>query len=276
MRVVLFIIRAGKEAAKDDLFAMAGQLTYKMLLAFFPFLIFLISLMGFINMDGQLWLNEMRYILPGGAVGILDVFYDEVIKTRSVGVLSTSLLVSLYNASSGFKVVVRCVNLTYGYKNCRNFLVTQFISIILVFMFALSLTSMLLMMIFNDKISAFVLRLVPEAELVKGIFTVLGFIASTGILLITTMMIYKLSNCRKTRLSHVLPGAVVTVAMWIISSKVFNIYVNNFSRLSYIYGSIAGVFILIMWLNLISTSLLLGSEINSMLDVRADMPIAPG
>ena len=269
MRLILFVARIVKEAVKDDLFAMAGQLTYKMLLAFFPFLIFLISLLGFVNIDRHYWLNELFSVMPDGTVSILNDFYNEVMNTRSVGVLSTSLLVSVYNASSGFFVVIRCVNLTYGYKSSRNVVVNHLISIILVIMFAVSLTSMLLLMVFNDKIFEFFTQFIPSTPLLKQLSSFLGSLVSAGILLITTMMIYKLSNSSKPRLIHVMPGACVTVILWIISSKVFNIYVNNFSRLSYIYGSIAGVFILIMWLNLISTSLLLGSEINSLLDKNA-------
>jgi len=269
MRLILFVARIGKEAVKDDLFAMAGQLTYKMMLAFFPFLIFLISLLGFVNLDRHYWINELFSVMPDATVSVLNVFYNEVLNTRSVGVLSTSLLLSIYNASSGFFVVIRCVNLTYGYRSSRNFFVNQLISILLVFMFALSLTSMLLLMVFNDKIFEFIIQFIPSTPLLKHLSTFIGSLISAGILLITTMMIYKLSNSKKTRLKHVMPGAIATVTLWITSSKIFNIYVNNFSRLSYIYGSIAGVFILIMWLNLISTSLLLGSEINSMLDKTA-------
>ena len=269
MRFILFIVRIGKEAVKDDLFAMAGQLTYKMLMAFFPFLIFLISLLGFVNLDRHYWVSELFSVMPGGTVSILNDFYNEVISVRSVGVLSASLLISLYNASSGFFVVIRCINLTYGYKSSRNYFINQLISIVLVFMFALSLTSMLLLMVFNDSIYNLITQFIYPTAMLKQLSTFVGSLISGGILLITTMMIYKLANCKKPKLKNVMPGAVVTVGLWIISSKVFNIYVNNFSRLSYIYGSIAGVFILIMWLNLISTSLLLGSEINALLDESA-------
>jgi len=269
MRFFLFIIKIGKEAAKDDLFAMAGQLTYKMLLSFFPFLIFLMSLLGFMNIEASYWMDVLSTALPLEAARLLDVFFFEVINTSNVAVLSTSLIVSLYNASSGFFVVIRCVNLTYGYKNCRNFFVTYLISFALVIMFSLSLTSMLLLMIFNDKIILFIAELMPAALFVKPLYALVGFIITAGVLLITTMMIYKLSNCKKPRLLSVMPGAIAAVAMWIIASKAFNLYINNFARYSRVYGSIAGVFILIMWLNIISTALLLGSEVNSMLDKTA-------
>ncbi|MDR1559652.1 MAG: YihY/virulence factor BrkB family protein [Clostridiales bacterium] len=270
MRLILFIVRIAKEASKDDLFAMAGQLTYKMLVAFFPFLIFLISLLGFANLDARYWMQTLSDAMPAEAGRLLEVFFDEIINTPSVGVLSTSLLVSLYNASSGFFVVIRCVNQTYGYKNCRNFFLNQLISIALVIMFAMSLTSMLLLLIFNDRIFAFAESLMPTAPYVGPMFELIGFLICAGVLLFTTMMIYKLSNCRNPRLLSVMPGAIVTVLLWVVSSELFNIYINNFARYSKVYGSIAGVFILIMWLNIISTSLLLGSEINSMLDKNAE------
>jgi len=245
---------------------MAGQLTYKMLLAFFPFLIFLISLLGFMNLDERYWMQMLAAALPGEAGNLLDVFFYEVINTRNVGVLSTSLLISLYNASSGFFVVIRCINHTYGQKNCRNFIANQLISFTLVIMFALSLASMLMLLIFNDSIIAVLTDFFPTVPFVGQLFAFVGFLITTGILLITTMMIYKLSNCKKPRLLSLMPGALATVALWVVSSKAFNLYVNNFARYSKVYGSIAGVFILIMWLNIISTALLLGSEINSLLD----------
>jgi len=269
MRLILFIIRIGKEAVKDDLFAMAGQLTYKMLLAFFPFLIFLISLLGFVNLDTHYWMQILSEAMPMETGRLLDVFFAEIINTRNLGVLSTSLLITLYNASSGFFVVIRCVNHIYGQKNCRNFFVNQLISITLVIMFALSLMSMLLLMIFKDNIFAFAAELMPTSPFVYQLFTITGFLITAGVLLITTMLIYKLASCKKQRLIGVMPGAIVTVALWIISSEAFNVYLNNFARYSMVYGSIAGVFILIMWLNIISTSLLLGSEINFLLDKSA-------
>jgi len=266
MRLLLFIIRVFKESAKDDLFAMAGQLTYKMLLAFFPFLIFLIALMGFMDLDEAYWMQMLSAALPDQTGSMLEAFFDEVIHTRSFGILSASLLIAFYHATSGFFVVMRCVNLTYGQKNSRNFFVNHLISSVLVLMFSISLISMLVLMIFNDMIYELVIQLVPTLPFIQQLFAFVGILIASGVLLITTMMVYKLSNCRKPKLRSVMPGAIVTVGLWVLSSKAFNLYINNFTRYSRIYGSIAGVFILIIWLNIISTALLLGSKINFLLD----------
>ncbi|MDR3240107.1 MAG: YihY/virulence factor BrkB family protein [Clostridiales bacterium] len=264
-RPILFLIRVGKEAVKDDLFALASQLTYKILLSFFPFILFLVSLLSFFNLDDKYWMQVVSTALPVQAASLLNVFMVEVVDKRSVGLLSISLLVSLYNASSGFQVVIRCINQTYGYKDCRNYLHHTMISVLLVFLFSLSLTFMLLLLIFNDAIFDYAQKYVPFTELADHLFDFIGLLITAGTMFLTTLLIYKLSNCKKTRLLSLMPGAVTAALAWMISSKVFNIYVNNFAKYSKVYGSIAGIFILIMWLNLISTFLLLGSEINSIL-----------
>ncbi|MDR1914229.1 MAG: YihY/virulence factor BrkB family protein [Clostridiales bacterium] len=266
MRLITGIISLVKEAEKDELFSLAGQLTYKMLMAFFPFLVFVISSLAFLNLNGEYWISTLTDILPSEAGSLLSVFFNEVINTPNVGVLSVSLLISLYNASSGFYVVIKCVNQTYGYKDCRNFFLNQLISLCLVLIFTLSLASMLILMIFNNNIFDLYEQFFPHAPNAERLFQLTGFIITMGILLLATMIIYKLANCRHPKFKKVLPGALVAVGIWVIASEGFSIYVNNFAKFSKIYGSIAGVFILITWLNIISTTLLLGSEINSMLD----------
>jgi membrane protein len=272
MRFFLFIVRLVKESEKDDLFTMAGYLTYKLLMAFFPFLLFLMSLMAFLNLDGSYWMRTLTSIMPGEAGVMVSTFFEEVISKRNAGVLSFSLLISLYNASSGFGVVIRCVNQTYGFKNCRNFLLNQLISISLCLMFMLSLAAMLVLMIFNDRIFSFLHKFLPIDANIGLLISAAGFIIAISVLIITLMLVYKFANCAHVSLKHVMPGALATVASWIITSKLFSVYVNNFSNYANAYGSIAGVFILIMWLNIVSTTLLVGSELNSMLDSSATPP----
>jgi membrane protein len=273
MRPIRFLIQLGKEAQRDDLFALASQLTYKLLLAFFPFLIFLISTLAFLSLDATQWIETLENILPGEAGNLLDVFFKEIVFTKNLGVLSISLLVSLYSSSSGFAVVMRCVNLTYEQKDCRNFFFTQLISIVLVLIFSLSLVSMLVLLIFNKLLFNFFAHLLPYPEVMEIIFESLGFLVDVVILIIAVMFIYKLANCKKQKLRSVLPGACVTVIIWIVASKAFSIYVNNFGNYSKVYGSIAGIFILIVWLNMISTTLLIGSEINSLLDENSSKKV---
>ncbi len=264
---ILFIIKLVKEVQKDDLIAKANELTYKLLLALFPFIIFLMTLLGFLNIDGNLFIKQMSEYMPKEIMGLIDVFVVEVINTRNVSLLSTSLFISIFAASSGFDSVIRGINQCYGCKETRNYFHVKLLSIVMVFIFTASIIFSLVLIIIDTN---FISNIDPEhfPKLTSTFFGVVLLAVSIFVLLITVMLIYRLSGCKKIRFKSLLPGALFTVIIWVIGSKGFNIYIENFSRFSKVYGSLGSIVILMLWLNIISIVLLLGSEINALLDTE--------
>ena len=90
---------------------------------------------------------------------------------------------------------------------------------------------------------------------------IINVIALFGILIV----IFKISVYKKTKLRQLAPGTLIVVCGWLMMSKIFNIYVNNFSKISVIYGSLGSIFILLVWLNILSVLILAGNQINAML-----------
>lgn len=264
--VIRFFIDLIKEIQKDEVSLLAEQLTYKLLLALFPFIIFLMALIGFFNLELDLSVLTTLAMVPDDIVNIFDVFIVEVVNRRNVSLLSTSLLLSVFSASSGFSAVIRGVNKAYGFNETRNFIVVRFLSVVLLFLFACTLIASLVLFIFRDHIFNFLTSFFTLGPFVKRLFGLAGTVGVLAVFLIAVMTIYKLASCKKITLFSTLPGALTTVLIWLLASKLFNLYVNNFSRFSMIYGSIASVFILMFWLNLISFVLLMGSEINALLE----------
>lgn len=259
----------GKEAKKNDLIFLSNELAYKLLLALFPFVIFLMTILGFLNIDGYLLFQNMDQMLPQEILDIFNAFVKEVIETRNVSLLSGSLLVAIYSASSGFNAIIRGINKTYGQTDTRSFLRRRLISLALMLLFTLSIAVMLVMIIFGKHILRMInsfYALTPQADYIFG---VAGFFFSMLVLQFAVMITYHVGSCKKSSLIQVFPGAFFTVLFWVLSCKAFNIYINNFSRYSMIYGSIAGVFILILWLSLISALLLLGSQVNALLEMKS-------
>ena len=263
-----FVIDLVKETIADDVPAIAGELTYKILLAFFPFLIFLMSLIGYLNLDGSFFLSQMLSLFPREIGDVLEKFFSEVVVGGTGTVLSISLLVSVWSASSGFRGVIKGIRKSFGHAEKGNMVRTYVLSVLYVMLFATTLVAMLLLMIFNSAIFRFLRRTDVLSGGAANLYSVLGTFLCMAVMLFSLMLIYKFSIPHKTAFREVLPGALFSVAAWMIISKVFNIYVNNFTRFSRVYGSIAGIFILILWLNIISLTLLIGSEINSVLGKR--------
>ena len=257
-KIFLFATRLAKKAIDDDLFALSNELAYKILLSFFPFMVFLVSLMGFLDLQNFVLLFEN---LPPDIAVTLNNFVSELQARPSRGLLSASLVVAIYSASNGFRAIIRGVNKAHNYIDKRSFIKKTALCAALMLIFTFSIVIMLGLWIFSDAIlSTFVISRGLSIAFKIGF----GLIALV-ILIASISWIYWLA-CAQHDTGKILPGAVTTVILWAISSEVFAIFISNFSNISVIYGSIAGVFILIIWLNLISFFLLLGNSVNALLE----------
>ena len=254
------VVQIVLKCKNDNLNAVANQLTYKMLLSLFPFIIFLMTLVAFFNLDVNIFLNELNGKIPEQIIGIVNLFISEVVMKKNISLLSSSLFISIWSASSGFAAMIKCINKIYRQNETRNFIIVKLISLVCVIIFALAIILCIVLIVFGNKI----LDMVSNHSLIFFSLSAIILRYSVAILLLTlfSAIIYKISIRCKMNILLFLPGALFCSLAWIILSLAFNFYVNNFSRYSTIYGSIGSIFVLMIWLNLIINVLLIGIEIN--------------
>ncbi len=105
-----------KKTSENELMLMSNALTYSLLLSIFPFIIFIMTLVGFFNFDIEIYVVEASKNLPKPIAQLLLLFLDEVINTKSVSLLSTSFLVTIYSSSNGFNSIIQGLNRVYEIK----------------------------------------------------------------------------------------------------------------------------------------------------------------
>ncbi len=271
-RGIRFIIRLVFEANKNELYYMGNELTYKIFLALFPFLIFIISLVSYFNLDTAYLLSVFQGILPDQVLSTFISFIDIInAQSTSSGLISASLGLAIFSTSSGVVSIMRGINRTYNITKKRKFIYNRLISILLVFVFVFSLVVTSVLIVFSDSILEvlasfrFIDRNIIMSDNFKFIFNIFKYSVSVLTILLTTMLIYKVSVVGKVPFKSTLPGAIFTMALWLISSSIYNYYVNNYSKYSSIYGSIGNLFILVFWINIIAIIILLGSQINAII-----------
>ena len=262
-----FIKKLVKGCIINNLFSLANELTYKLTFAFFPFILFLVSLIGFFNLSEQSIVSGLSSALPADIASFVEATVSELTHNPNKGILSLSLIVALFSASSGFNAVIKGINKAYDETEKRNPIYVRALAATLVIIFALSIICSVLVFVFGDSIHETATRRfgLPPGGVLQLVFGLAGYLLVMLFLLFTIIMVYKFGSCKKLTIFEVFPGAAVTLIFWVLSSELFNIYVNNFSRYSTIYGSIGSVIILLLWLNLISIVLLIGVEINALL-----------
>jgi len=173
-------------------------------------------------------------------------------------------LFSIYSACGGFSAMTRCLNKAYGQTDQRGFIHRFALCLLMMVIFALSIITMVITLVFPGNLLTLLSEIFPIPASIETLLFWIGTVASLFVLILTVMLIYGIAHAKKTAFAGLLPGAAVTVLLWSASSYGFSFFINKFSRMSAIYGSIAGVFMLTIWLNLVSLFLLIGNEVNSL------------
>ena len=262
--IIHFIVKV----KRDDIFALASQLAYYLVLSFFPFLMFLFTLIGFINLDSTTVLEALQTILPITVFELVETIILEIVDSQNTGLLGVSVLLAVWTASSGFRAVIKGVNKAYNLHENRNYIRRAIMSFLSIIALAITILLSLSLLVFGDVISKHLISNLPFTEVLNIVWNILRYGVIILILILIFASIYRYTPAEKVKWKYVLPGAVFTTIGWLIISVVFSFYINNYSNYSRFYGSLADVFILMIWLFLTSIIFMLGVEINAVLEIN--------
>ena len=254
-----------KKIQQENLPATAHAMTYKLLLALFPFLLFLMTVAGFLDLDVNELLHLIDGIVPAEVVAIIELLGEQLVGVQMAGLLYLSLGMAIFSSTSAFRTLVAGINKAYGITDSRHPALVWTVSFLLVGIFVAALLITMAGLVFRSHIESFLI----EANIVVPAFTrlysLLMISANIGFVMITVLVTNYVSLCKKIPIKKMLPGSIFTVIVWIAASYGFSIYVSNFARMLTVYGSVAGVMVLMIWLNIICQVLLFGGAINAAL-----------
>lgn len=262
---IKFIAILLKKAYDDDIFALASQLAFHIVLSIFPFLIFIMSLIGFININSSDVLNLLKTIFPQDVFEIINKIIAEVTTSGNKGILGISVFATVWTSSSGFRAVIKGVNKANNIIDRRSFIKKVMISFMSTIALALIILFTLIFLVFGRVIGKYIANLFPLGTIISAIWNLLRGGILTFILILVIAAIYKFTPSIRLKWKDVVPGAVISTIGWIMVSVAFSYYINNFNNYSRIYGSLAAIFILMIWTFLTSFIFLAGVEINSVI-----------
>jgi len=250
----------------DDVMALAAQLSYSLLISFFPFLIFLMTLIGFSPIKSADVLVGLNQTLPPTIYQMISNIVIEVVDTKNSNLLSLSLVVTIWTASTGFKAVIKGLNKAYDETEKRSILrleITAFLcTLALTTVIILSIILLVLGELIGNSIAQYVM-IHPEDFL--ALWDVFRYFIILCVMVLIFAALYRYTPSRRLSWREVFPGSVFATIGWVIVSVGFSFYVNNFGNYSRLYGSIGAVIILLTWLFLTSIIIILGGEVNATL-----------
>jgi membrane protein len=265
-------------AFEHDAFGIAKASAYSSIFTFFPALLVLGSVVATIN-RGEVYLREISYalgtILPAGSSTALSYLRGSA--DRPVGLLITTSLLTIWSASGVIISWMDGFRRAYQLPKTWGLVQERLIAISLVFMAGLPLSFATILVAFGSRIEMRILFLLGH-EFGPLILLLWGAIRwSIAILtsIAVIQLIYHNAVPRTQPWHSVLPGAVLSTAMWLLSSALFGWYLQHYMDYSVIYGSLGVGIALLVWMYLISLVVLMGAEFNAMLFPRGLTRVPP-
>ena len=266
--------RVWKEVQEDQIFSRAAELSYYFLLALFPFLIFITSIIGFILGSGtgtrQTLFDYLARVMPPSAYQLISSTMTEVSAASSGGKISFGILAALWAASNGMSAITSSLNAAYDLKESRPWWKERLTAIVLTIALSILIISALLLVVAGGWIAEWLARTYGLGPTFPFAWKIIQWPVVLGCLILAFALIYYFApDTRKQAWQWLTPGAAIGVALWLLVSIGFRVYLQFFDSYSATYGSLGAVIILMLWLYFTGTAVLIGGEINSEIEHAA-------
>ena len=248
----------------------AANAGYFIVLSVFPALVLILSLLRYTPLDAGDLLGLLEGFLPAALMSAAENLIISTYAHTSTAMVSVSAIGALWSASRGIYALLTGLNTIYGVEEDRGYFHTRLISVLYTFGFLVVLILTLVLGVFGEAI----IESLPPARTPVGLFLseavdfrfLLMLVLQSGLF---TAMFMVLPN-RKNSFKESYPGALLASGGWLIFSKLFSYYVENFSSYSNIYGGVYAVALSMLWLYFCLSIVFYGGALNQLLMERRE------
>lgn len=243
----------------------SAALTYYLLFAIFPLLIFVSTLLGVLELDIASITAVLAPILPSDVVNIIRTYLEYVAANQSRQLLWFSLVFSIWFPMRSTGCLMHSLRKAFGRSAPENILLGQLRTLLFTIwmIFVIGLT--LALVVVGRRALYFLSGFLPLSETFISVWGYLRFIILGLVMAISLGILYQLALGQRRPLREVLPGVGSSLAAWLLLSMAFSYYVENMARYAQLYGSIATIVVVLLWLYMSGQVLILGAELSAAL-----------
>ncbi|RON36527.1 YihY/virulence factor BrkB family protein [Pseudomonas brassicacearum] len=261
------MVRTITEFVDDEMSTYASALAYQMLFSLFPFILFLIALIGFLHLpDFFSWLRlQSELVLPPQALEQVNPVIDQLQQSKG-GLLSVGIVIALWTASAGVRLMMSAMNAAYdvveGRPAWKRFPLSIF--------YTIGIAGMLLvaaaLMVLGPQVMGWIASQVGLEDFIVTLWTIVRWPVVVILLMMAVALIYYVMPDVKQEFRFITPGSVLAVVVWILASVGFGLYVKTFADYNAMYGSIGAIIVLLLYFYISAAVLLLGAEMNAVIE----------
>jgi membrane protein len=245
--------------------AFSAQMAFFLFLSVFPLIIFILSLASRLNLNTDILFENLQSALPPDISELVLTLINSYFVHNSLSLLSASGLVALWSASRGVNALTRAFNMAYGYRETRNFIKLKFTGMFYTLIIVISIIATLALPAIGQGFFDFVSRFIPIPHYIISFFYFIRLLLNIAVYVFFILSIHKVLPAGHLKYSDTLYGSLFSIIGWFLLTKAFSFFVRTFTDYAVFYGSLASIVTLMMWLYFMSTVMMLGAEINSVI-----------
>lgn len=255
-----------KNSGDDHISEYSAQCSYYTILSFIPFVILLITLIQYTNIQQQTLFDAISKIIPSSMnefiIGIVREVYS-----KSIGTISVSIIFTLWSAGKGLFALTKGLHSVYntGEDSEKSVIYLRIMSLIETVIFIVLIMLGMVLLVFGNSLKSLMQQHFGALEnfsTFSQVVTELGFILATFIIF---LFLYRFMPKHKVTFKSQIPGAIFGALALNIISFVFSKYLDIFKGFSITYGSLTTLMLIMMWTYSCFYSLFLGAELNKTL-----------
>lgn len=263
--------RALREFSSDQCTDIAASLTYYAVLALFPAIIALVSLLGVVGQakdSVDTLLAVLRPLVSADVLKLIEPTMVEIATSPAAGTgLFVGLLGALWSASGYVGAFSRAMNRIYEIPEGRPFWKLRPQMLLITLVAIVLIAAVLLMLVISGPVAESLGRVIGLESTTVTVWTIAKWpILLVVVMLIVAMLYYATPNVKQPKFRWISVGAAAAILIWVVASVGFALYVSSFGNYNKTYGSLAGVVVALLFIWITNLALLLGAEIDSELE----------
>ncbi len=243
----------------------SAALTYYLLFAIFPLLIFISTLLGLLELDIAYITSVLEPLFPADVLNVVRSYLEYVSTNPSRQLLWFSLVFSIWFPMRASGCLMHSLRKAFGRSAPESLWRSQLRILLFTVWLIVVIAVTLCLVVVGRTVLEFVGRFVSVTEAFITAWSSLRFVVLALVMVVTLVVLYMLSQGQRRPLREVLPGVASSLAAWMVLSMAFSYYVEHVGQYSVLYGSIATVIVVLLWLYMSGQVLILGAEFSAAL-----------
>lgn len=256
---------------EHQIFDRSAELAYYFFLALFPMLLFVMSVVGLIGGPGSSLekglADSLARVAPPDAAQMVQRVVTQTFHSSGGIKAALGIIGALWSASAGASALMTSLNAVFATKETRPWWITKPLAVFITVAASVLITAALALLLVGPMIASHLAAGGVLSTGVKWIWYILQWPVVLFLVTLAFAVVYYFApNVEHPKWHWITPGSVAGVILWLAVSFGLRVYLHFFNSYSATYGAVAAVIILLLWFYLTGASILLGGQINSVLE----------